>query len=92
MLVLPVFVLVLLLLLLVFLILLHLDASALLELSEAKGVRHESLVCRLLLLLDSEKGILTNLRGGVAKSVGVLRGNEVLVGSTNLCTLSGWAI
>ena len=67
------------------------DAVTLLHLAESERVGHEGLVCRLLLLLDSEKGVLTNLRGGVAKSVGVLRGNEVLVGSTDLCTLSGWA-
>lgn len=85
--VLPVFA-ILLLLLLVFLLLLRLDAVALLELAEAEGVGHESLVGCLFLLLDGEKGILADLGSSVAQGIRVLRRNEVLVGSTNLSYLS----
>lgn len=75
---------VLLFLFLVLLILLRLYPISFLHLSETKGIGHQCLVCRLLLLLDCEEWVLSNLRRSVAGRVRILCGNEILVSSSNL--------
>ena len=69
---------------LILLVLLGLDTCPLLHFPQTQEVGHESLVCSLLLLLDSEQRVITNLRGRIASSVRILSGNEVLVGRANL--------
>lgn len=68
--------------LLVFLGVLILDTGLLLHGFQAKRVRHECLVGRLLLLLDSEQRILADLGRGIARVIRILDGNEALVGGT----------
>lgn len=71
-------------LLLILLVFLRLDPIALLHLAEAQRVAHESLVCGLLLLLDSQQRVFPNLRCCVPHGICILRRNEVLVRSTEL--------
>lgn len=66
------------------LVLLHLDTVPLLKLLQSQRVGHEGLVGSLFLLFDGEQGVFTDLGGGISRSVRKLRGNEVLVRSTNL--------
>lgn len=68
------------------LILLRFDTIPLLHLFQAKRIRHQSLISRLLLLLDCEERVLPDLGLNVAGGVGILNGYEVFVGSTNLST------
>lgn len=72
------------LLLLVFLLLFGFDPIALLHLTEAERVSHEGLIRCLLLLLDGKEWILAYLRRSISRGVGVLSGNEVLVGGADL--------
>lgn len=69
---------------LVFLLLLRLDTGTFLHLAQTKGVRHERLISSLLLLLDCEERVFTNLGSGITSGVGVLSGDEVLVRRANL--------
>lgn len=71
--------------LLLLLVFLRLYAIALLHFSETKGICHKRLVSGLLLLLDGEERILANFGSEVTSRVGILDGNEVFVGSANLC-------
>lgn len=71
----------------VLLVLLHLYPVLLLELLESQRVRHQCLVSGLFLLFDSEQRIFSDLGGGISYSICELRGNEVLVSSTDLVIL-----
>ena len=70
--------------LLVFLVLLRLDAVALLHLAQAQGVRLEGLQRGGLLLLDREERIFADFSSRVARVIGVLDCDEVLVRGTEL--------
>ena len=78
------FLLLVLLVFLVLLIFLRLDTIPLLHLAETEWVGHEGLIGSLLLLFDGEKRVLSDLRRRVADSIGILSGDEVLMGSTDL--------
>ena len=66
------------------LILLRLDTIPFLHLSQAEGVRYKSLISRLLLLFDCEERVLPDLGLNVADRVGILNGDKVFMGSTDL--------
>lgn len=66
-----------------FLVLLRLYSVVFLHLAEVQGVvGHDRLVCCLLLLLDRGQVVFADFGAGV---VGVMGGDEVLVGGPNLC-------
>lgn len=68
----------------ILLVLLHLHPILFLKLLESQRVGHKSLISSLLLLLDSEQRILSDLGGGISRSICELRGDKGLVRGTNL--------
>ena len=65
-------------------LLIILDPRSLFHRLEPQRVRHQCLICRLLLLLDREKRIFADLGSNVSCIIGVLDRNEVLMRSTEL--------
>lgn len=68
----------------ILLVLLRLDTCLLLHLAQPERVRHEGLICRLLLLFDCEEGVFADLGSHIAGSVGILSSDEVPMRSTEL--------
>jgi hypothetical protein len=75
----------LLLMLLPLLFFLRLDTVTLLHFPQTKWIGYERLVSSLLLLLNSEQWVFTDLGCYITSRVCVLDSNEILVCSANLC-------
>ena len=60
------------------------DAVSLLKFFQTKRIVCEGLECGLLLLFDCKKRVFTDFGCNVAGIIGVLNGNEILVGGSEL--------
>jgi hypothetical protein len=65
-------------------VLLRFDTVAFLHFSQTEWVRHERLVSRLLLLLDSEQWIFANFGCDITGGIRILDSNKVFMRGTNL--------